>query len=168
MSLRHLVAIPVRIAALCAVCAALAACGHDPAPKGEAKASGPPAPWETMGFEARKAYMEKAVLPRMREVFEAYDPVFFADVGCTTCHGLDAEERRFAMPNPDILALYPTGHPKQIELVQKQPQMLRFMFGTVVPEVQALLGLPSYDPATKQGFSCFACHPRGAEPGATP
>jgi len=132
--------------------------------KGESeRPKGPPAPWETMTWEARKAYMEAEVLPHMRPLFQAYDPAFFAQVDCTTCHGIDAEEQRFKMPNEDILALYPTGHPKQEELVRRQPKMLRFMFGTVVPEMTALLNAPAYDPETKQGFSCFSCHPRGSD-----
>lgn len=143
--------------------AVVAACSHDTKPDGHERSAGPPQPWEVMSFEAKKAYMAERVLPRMKKVFSDYDPVFFANVDCTTCHGIEAEERQFKMPNPDILMLYPTGHPKQVELVQKQPEMLRFMFGTVVPEVQGMLGLPDYDPATKQGFSCFYCHPRGPE-----
>lgn len=126
-----------------------------------ARPAGPPAPWETMGFEAKKAYMKAAVLPRMRQLFQAYDAKFFADFSCETCHGLDAESGRYEMPNEELFVLYPTGHEKQIALVKRQPAILRFMFGTVVPEMRTLLGAAEFDPATGTGFSCFACHPRG-------
>lgn len=132
---------------------------------GVPRASGPPTLWEAMDFPARKRWMESVVLPRMREVFTGHDPVRFTAVACTTCHGADAEARRFAMPNPALRPLYPSGHPKQRELAREKPDILRFMFGTVIPEVQGLLGLRPYDAATGRGFSCFSCHPRAeAEP----
>lgn len=105
--------------------------------------------------------MTHTVLPRMTRLFQTYDPKRFARVTCETCHGPGAEAGGYRMPNANNRALYPTGHPKQVELVQQQPEILRFMFNRIVPEMQALLGAEPWDAATGTGFSCFACHPRG-------
>lgn len=151
---------PLRVTAL--VLLLVAGCGRDARPV-EARPipSGPPAPWSTMGFEARKAHMTTRVLPRMTRLFQAYDAKRFARVTCETCHGAGAEQRAYRMPNPGLLPLYPSGHPEQLELVRRQPETVRFMFNRVVPEIQALLGAEPYDPTTGTGLSCFACHPRG-------
>jgi len=136
------------------------ACGRG-ARDDDATAKGPPTPWSAMGFEARKAYMQSSVLPRMTRVFQAYDAERFARVTCETCHGEGAEARRYTMPNARLFTLYPSGHDKQIALVRERPEILRFMFNRVVPEVQALLGAEPYDATTGTGLSCFTCHPRG-------
>ncbi len=122
---------------------------------------GPPQAWETMTHAAKKTYMQTVVLPEMKKVFMAWDPDSFADFSCETCHGLDAVETKFSMPNPDLFGLYPTGHPEQKRLVKEEREILTFMFSKVVPKMQALLGADTYDPVTKKGFSCFSCHPAG-------
>jgi hypothetical protein len=128
---------------------------------GGEKLSGPPAPWESMSFEDRKRYMAKTVLPTMKPLFQAFDAEYYSDFGCATCHGSDAEDTGYTMPNDEIRALYPTGHADQLELVRTEKKTLQFMFGTVVPKMKTLLGAKSYDVATKTGFSCFSCHPAG-------
>lgn len=122
---------------------------------------GPPKPWAEMGKEERKSYMEATVVPHMKPIFQAHDPDFFGDFGCPTCHGRSAEDGTYSMPNQDIHKLYPTGSAEQKKLVQEEPEWLRFMIGKVVPNMQGLLGAPAYDPATKTGFTCFYCHPKG-------
>lgn len=127
---------------------------------------GPAVAWDTMTFEQRKKYMKDKVLPWMKPIFTAYDPDFFADFSCATCHGADAVERGFEMPNPDILNLYPTGSAEQKKLVEEEREWLVFMINEVVPNVQALLGVPEWDAATQTGFTCFYCHPKGVSAGA--
>jgi hypothetical protein len=129
--------------------------------------SGPPMAWASMGFDARKAYMRATVVPAMEPLFLAYDDAYFDDFGCATCHGDDAEARRFAMPNADLRTLYPTGSQEQKDMLAEDRDVLVFMFGTVAPHMKALLGAPDYDPATQTGFSCYACHPKGI-PAAAP
>lgn len=150
-----------------------AGCGASPEPAtttsataqgtGETAPAGPPEPWAEMGFDARRRYMGRHVLPAMTELFEAYDPEEFSAFSCDTCHGEDMRERMFAMPSPSLPALYPTGHPRQRAMVEEHPEMVRFMFNRVVPRMQQLLGAEPFDEATGTGFTCYACHPHAED-----
>jgi len=106
--------------------------------------------------------MNDAVVPAMQPLWEAHDADRFASFGCETCHGESMVEREFALPNPDILPLHPTGSSEQRQMVADHPEMVRFMFNRVLPTMQKLLGASEYDASTKQGFSCYACHPAAA------
>ncbi len=123
----------------------------------------PERPWAELSTDERRAHMARHVVPVMSELFAEYDPERFADVSCGTCHGEGARERGFAMPNPDLPTLYPTGSIGQVQTVERFPEGARFMFSRVMPAMQTLLGAETYDPATGEGFSCYACHPRGAD-----
>ena len=116
-------------------------------------------PWEEMSHEDQGAWMAQEVMPRLGPMFEQYDPERYAGFTCQGCHGASAQERGFEMPNPDIMALHPTGTPEQQQMVQDHPEMVRFMFTKVLPTMQTLLGASPYDEATQTGFSCYACHP---------
>lgn len=129
--------------------------------------SGPPEPWAEMSFDERKRYMGREVIPVMTELFKEYDPGEFSGFSCDTCHGDDMDERRFAMPSPSLPALHPTGSAEQQQMVEEHPEMVRFMFNQVLPSMQRLLGAEPFDPETRTGFSCFACHPT-AQPGDDP
>jgi len=124
---------------------------------------GPPKPWHDMEMREKGQYMKDVVLPTMKRIFQEHDPENYADFGCDTCHGLDAKERHFEMPNPDLYALYPTGSPQQKQMVVDKKATVTFMFNEVIPVMQQLLGEEPYDPVTKKGFSCYECHPHGAE-----
>jgi hypothetical protein len=121
-----------------------------------------------MTHDQRKAYMQAAVLPMMEPLFASHDPERFGGFGCRSCHGTQARERGYAMPNPELPTLYPTGSEEQKAAVHKHRATARFMHQQVTPGMRKLLGAPGYDPATGQGFSCFHCHPRGepAQPSA--
>jgi hypothetical protein len=124
----------------------------------------PPRPWDELSHEEKGRWMAHEVLPRMSVLFEEYDAQRFADVDCTTCHGDDAAARSFAMPNPGIVALYPTGSVGQQQTVRDYPEGVRFMYNRVVPTMRTLLGEAEFDAATGQGFTCYACHPHGEDP----
>jgi hypothetical protein len=128
---------------------------HEPAP--------PDRPWAELSHDERRAHMVRHVQPVMAELFAGYDAERFADVSCETCHGADAVERAFAMPNPSILALYPTGSIGQYQMVERYPNGVHFMFTEVVPAMRTMLGAAEYDAATHTGFSCFACHPHAPD-----
>ena len=132
-------------------------------PPDQVDVSGPPKPWIEMDFDERKTYMSEKVMPVMAPMFQSYDPGEFAAFSCDTCHGDDMRERAFAMPNPGLPALYPTGTPEQRQMVEEHPEMVRFMFNDVLPTMQTLLGAEAVDEETGLGFSCFACHPRAGE-----
>lgn len=151
--------------------ACIVGCGSDGEPMAasetssgaEQEVSGPPRPWGEMSTADKRRYMAEVVEPAMRPLFQQYDDRRFADFGCETCHGTDMVARQFEMPSPHILALYPSGTAEQRQTVDRHPRMVRFMYNRVVPRMQRLLGMQTFDPATGEGFSCFHCHPRGGE-----
>jgi hypothetical protein len=155
----------------------LAACGStqptdttpasdEPAPRSTpptGEIPGPPKPWAEMDRGERQSWMVAEVLPRIGPMFEEFDAQRFEGFDCAGCHGADAAARNWAMPNPSILALHPTGSPEQQQMVQEHPEMVRFMFNRIVPAMQTLLGAEPFDAETGEGFSCYACHPRGGD-----
>ena len=153
-----------------ALAVALAGCGGG-APRAETSAhetaapeyAAPSRPWAELDHDARRAHMVQHVLPRTSELFTSYDDTRYADFSCTTCHGADASERNFAMPNPTLITLYPTGSVGQEAVLAQYTATCTFMYSRLVPAVVTMLGASEYDPATRQGFSCFSCHPRAEE-----
>ncbi|MDQ3034039.1 MAG: hypothetical protein M3Y87_16610 [Myxococcota bacterium] len=131
--------------------------------EGVAEIPGPPRPWPALSRAERAQHMSAQVLPRMRELFAAYDGERYADFDCTTCHGDDARERGFAMPSPSLLPLHPTGSEGQHQTVRDHPEGVRFMYGRVLPMMQSLLAAPPFDETTREGFTCYACHPHAAD-----
>ena len=149
----------------------LTSCTSSAKVTGSAEATVAPAaerqvPWAELDLDARRAFMADRVLPVMSKLFREHDAGRFPGVGCETCHGEDRRERDFAMPNPSLPTLYPTGSAEQEATVERHPVVATFMFQQVTPTMRDLLGLPEYDEATGEGFSCFHCHPRGTP--ATP
>lgn len=159
---------PVHFLALCVSLSALAllpACGGSASQTVDkaspATITGPPKPWDEMDQTEKGDYMHDRVLPTMKALFVAFNPTKYAEFNCKTCHGPDAREREFKMPNPHNAMLYPTGSPEQLKTVAEHPEEVRFMFKKVVPTMQALLGLEDFDAVRGTGFSCYFCHPAG-------
>jgi len=119
----------------------------------------PEEPWASLDARARKAHMSAHVVPVMEAHFKRFDATRYASFSCDTCHGADMVERNFKMPNPSLLALHPTGSDAQHRMVEAYPEMVKLMFNHVLPDMQTLLGAADFDPETKTGFSCYACHP---------
>jgi len=119
----------------------------------------PPRPWDQMSPDEKKRWMVTAVMKHMGPRFQRWKPEQYASFTCASCHGENPRERNFEMPNPELPALYPTGHPEQHRMVREHPEAVRFMFNEVTKPMMTLLGLPEYDPETRQGFGCFSCHP---------
>lgn len=131
-----------------------------PAPTESAAPAASAAPafnWDKMDKEARGKYMKETVMPKMKEVFTAFDAKKYADMSCTTCHGSAAKTGAFTMPNPELPKL-PADMSKFKEWASKKPQMTEFMVKHVKPEMAALLHEPEYNPETKSGFGCGECH----------
>ena len=101
-------------------------------------------------------HMKTVVMPRMKEVFAPFEPPEFANMKCGACHGEGAKNGSFKMPNPKLPKLsYTDGFKKHMD---KKPEATKFMMEKVVPEMASLLGMQPYDPATKKGLGCGACH----------
>jgi hypothetical protein len=152
-------------------------------PHGAAAAPAAKIDWATMKFDARKKYMKATVLPEMKKVFAAFDPKGFANVTCATCHGKDAAEKKFKMPNPDLPKLPgPTDRAGFMAMAEKKPEVVKFMGTQVKPKMASLLGLAEWTPASPTGFACYNCHtheegapaaapagaPAATKPGAAP
>jgi hypothetical protein len=92
----------------------------------------------------------------MKALFQAKDAKRFEKFDCKTCHGKDAKERHFEMPSPELPALDPSDGFAADK--KAHPDMLSWMGTTVVPAMVEALHVAPFDPATHQGFGCFACH----------
>lgn len=140
----------VTAAALGTAALLVASCkSEEPAPAGTS--------WETMTHDQRAAFMKETVLPRMKAAFTTFEHEEFAGMNCATCHGASAKDKTFKMPNPELPRL-PTDEAGWNALEAEEPEAMKFMRGTVVPQMAALLGEKPYDPATQKGFGCFECH----------
>ena len=110
--------------------------------------------WRDMNDEQRGAYMRETVMPEMRAMFQEHDAERFADFGCATCHGENAREVGFHMPN----GVAPLDPSRLGAIFASEQPMAQFMTQRVWPRMAELLGEPPFDPATGAGFSCFNCH----------
>jgi hypothetical protein len=119
-----------------------------------------PAPelsWADMNKQQRIDYMKAVVVPRMKQVFVAFNPDRYAKMNCTTCHGDSATDGTFKMPNPKLPKL-PNSPAGFKQLAADKPAVMDFMKNEVKPKMAALLGEPEYNPETKSGFGCIECH----------
>ena len=125
----------------------LVACGHMPTPPAPPVATDshastmPPLPpvgpntmgWTTWSHEQKLAYMKQTVLPAEREIFGRFEPLRFASMTCETCHGQGARDGSYRMPNRDLPHIV-GGRGGFQELIDKQPETVRFMQQVVGPE----------------------------------
>ena len=145
------------VAALSSGCCLL----QSPSPSTPTLLRGPPEQWELMSKDERGEHMVASVMPTMGKLFEGHDPARYSDFACTTCHGGDAMDRGFAMPNPSLPSVYPLQAPERQQSMRDQPNVVRFMSDRVVPTMATLLQLPASDSASENAVSCFSCHPLG-------
>ena len=159
---------------------ALAACSRsgDPAPVAPAPApaatppkpqatggtggiGAPNIPWAEKTRAQRQDYMGIYVVDRMAALFREWKPDEYAGVTgfrCQTCHGenFDKPPVDFHMPR----VAFPLDPADPIgSATRYDPEAAKFMVERVMPTMAELLGEKPYDEETKQGFSCFRCHP---------
>ena len=111
-----------------------------------------PGPWADLSFTERLAYMENLVEPPMRTLFQEFDPVQFEDFGCATCHGEDAAEIEYELPN----GVTPISFPLDVSEPGRE-ELAEFMDDVVKPQMAALV---DEQPFPQGDFGCFACHER--------
>lgn len=127
----------------------------------------PQVAWADMTPQQKGEFMQQRVMPVMREMFQAHDAHRFEHFTCATCHGANAREVNFHMPN-GIAPLDPTQIPG---MFASQDPMHVFMTQRVWPRMTELLGAQPYNPETHQGFGCLGCHGMrtpAAAPATTP
>ncbi|MEZ4365843.1 MAG: hypothetical protein R2939_06095 [Kofleriaceae bacterium] len=106
-----------------------------------------------LDHEAQVDVMKTKVMPAMKAAFQQFDGKEFAKFTCKTCHGNDAKERDYEMPNPglsrlDFAELEAGKHRKAAE----------FMGKVVKPEMARILGEAEYSDDHPDGFGCLDCH----------
>ena len=106
--------------------------------------------------------MAEVVVPAMQPIFEERDATRYADFGCATCHGANAHDVAFHMPN----GIHPLTHADITATFQSTEPSATWMTQRVWPEMARLIGEPQFNPETGEGFSCMNCH-ANAEAAAT-
>jgi len=103
-----------------------------------------------MDAQARADYMTQTLTPVMKALFVEFDGARLADFGCPSCHGDNADEVGFAMPN----GLAPLSASEVAASREGTQPVARFMSDRVAPTLRQLLGERAGD--TPQ--ACFRCH----------
>ena len=110
--------------------------------------------WADMTPEQRGHYMAEVVMPEMTAMFQEHDAEEFADFSCATCHGENAHDVAFHMPN----GLHPLNPAEIPAMFGSTDPDLVFMTQRVWPRMAELLGEAPYNPETHEGFMCVNCH----------
>ena len=145
--------------------ALVAACGGKPStttttptpPAGsaaEATKPLPDVPFDQLDQDQRAQFMKEKVVPGMKAVFQNHDPKMYADFGCQTCHGKEAEKGHFDMPNPDLPKIG-----KTTDWSKFKKEDIEWMKNDVKPTMAKILGQPEWSPENPKGFGCVECHP---------
>ena len=110
-------------------------------------------PWKDKNREEKQAYMAAHVEPMMGKLFQKFNKKGYAEFGCATCHGENAERVGFHMPNG------------LVELDTKDPvadgmnideETGKFMVEEVLPTMSRLL---SKTDEHGKPVTCLTCHP---------
>lgn len=144
------------------VAAGLASCGGSsskPA-RGSAETRAVVHTWEHATWEDRHTTMTFVVLPNMGQLWQKFEHTDAPTLTCRTCHGEDAEEKKYAMPNPSLPPLDASHLPDPYSRDPHEAKWAAFMIHDVVPTMTDLLDAQPYDAKTDSGFWCFDCHTR--------
>ncbi len=97
--------------------------------------------WAPLTWEERHDTMTWSLLPSMMPVFQKTFATDLPKLNCRTCHGKNAEQVQYRMPN-GLPALDPTHLPTG--------RIADAMKNEVTPLLSQILGKPE---------TCFSCHP---------
>jgi hypothetical protein len=110
--------------------------------------------FDKLTHDEKVDFMKKKVMPTMKPLFVKFDGKKFANFNCKTCHGKDADKRKFKMPNPGL----PKLDFAALKAGKQAPKMAKFMGETVKPEMAKLLQQPEFTETNPKGFGCLECH----------
>lgn len=114
--------------------------------------------WADMDFAAKKKFMSTEYYPAMKEAFQGHDGEYYAEFTCNTCHGDNAKEVGFELPND----LIPLSTDDPIAAGNDMDEATtKFMMEVVVPKTAELMDRPTWSPETPEGVGCFTCHNQG-------
>ena len=104
-----------------------------------------------MTKDQQAAFMKQNIMPAMSKVFQEHDAKKYGDFSCKTCHGPNYQ-------NPKEFLPHLTFKGGKITAFADKPAISKWMVEKVSPDMAKAMGLPHYDPKTKQGFGCAGCH----------
>jgi hypothetical protein len=146
----------------------LASCGGSTAtPEGEGTATTTPASggeqgataladreFDSLTDEEKGQFMAEVVMPAMKPMFQQFDGEEFANFSCATCHGSNAREVGFHMPN----GVHPLDPANMPSMDGEDGRWMHFMVEQVKPKMAELLHEEQWTPESQRGFGCFHCH----------
>jgi hypothetical protein len=115
----------------------------------------PDVPFDKLDHDQRIAFMKQKVVPTMKPLFQNHDPKRFAEFGCKTCHGKQAKEGKFDMPNPELPKL------TFADMSKFKKEDLEWMGKEIMPTMAKTLGQEPYSEQNPKGFGCLECHTEG-------
>jgi hypothetical protein len=122
--------------------------------------NGPDKPWNDMTYEEKEWYMIGKVHPLMRQVFQTLDAAKYEGLKfeCEPCHGPDPKAKKYKMPSDHLSPVPPFDSKEYADM--RGARIVKFMEQRVTPVMSSIMGMPIYDPKTKEGYSCYSCHPQ--------
>jgi hypothetical protein len=114
----------------------------------------PDVPFDQLDQDQRAQFMKEKVVPAMKPVFQNHDPKAYAEFGCKTCHGKEAEKGHFDMPNADLPKIGKTTDWSKFETKD-----VDWMKDEVKPAMAKVMNMPEWTPENPKGLGCTACHP---------
>jgi cytochrome c553 len=112
----------------------------------------PDVPFAQLDHAQQVAFMKQKVMPVMKPLFQNHDAKAFEKFGCSTCHGAQAKQGKFDMPNPGL----PKLDFKDMSKFKKED--IEWMHNDVWPAMAKVLNAPMYSDTNPTGFGCLACH----------
>jgi hypothetical protein len=124
-------------------------------PKESAPPPLPDKPFEELDQDQRAQFMKEKVMPAMEPIFKNHDPKKFAEFGCATCHGEQAKQGHFDMPNPGLPKL---DFANKAAMAKFEKADMEWMAKEVKPTMAKLLSEPEMTAENPKGFGCLHCH----------
>ncbi len=142
------------LGALCCALPFLEGCAKGNPKKPGISLGAPRVAWSVKTHEQRFGFMAAKIHPRMHRMFTVYDDSYADSFTCQTCHGEDADQVDWRMPNPDLYPL-PKGNPVEAS-AEYDPEMTEFMVSNITEDLRKNLNR-GVGPDVE--VSCHSCHP---------